>query len=363
MICSIFRGCHKALGENLIGKSKWKWMALVAVLAALVLLAWWGLRDRGFDWAVFWATLRGLDPGWLAAASILALCTYVGRALRWAVLIRPVKPQPSIWNLTVATTIGFTAITLLGRPGEFVRPYLIAVKERVPVSSQLAALLLERIYDLLMALILFGFALSRVRQSEVQAGPALSWVLAAGGWTAAAIGVACLAMLVLIRQFAEPMRHRLLDALRFLSEERYARAERLVNAFVQGVESTRSGRSLLLLTGYSVLEWVLIAGTIMAVVRAFGHVLPFGLVDVLIFMGFLAFGAVIQIPGIGGGVQVVSVLVLTELFSVPLEAATGAAMIIWVITFVVIVPPGLLLALREGINWSKIKEFEREVGQ
>ena len=38
---------------------------------------------------------------------------------------------------------------LLGRPGEFVRPYLIAVKERVPVTSQLAIWVLERIFDLL----------------------------------------------------------------------------------------------------------------------------------------------------------------------------------------------------------------------
>ena len=328
MICSIFRGCHNPEGENLIGKSKWKWMAVVAVVAAMALLAWWGLRDRGFDWAVFWATLRGLDPLWLGIAALLALSTYFGRALRWAVLIRPVKPHPSIWRLTTATAIGFTAITLLGRPGEFVRPYLIAVKERVPVSSQLAALLLERIYDLLMALILFGFALSRVRQSEIHAGPGLSWVLAVGGWAAAAIGVVCLAMLVLIRHFAEPMRRRLLDGLGFLSAPRFARAERLVNAFVQGVESTRSSRAILLLTLYSVLEWVLIAGSITAVVRAYGQVLPFGLVDVLIFMGFLSFGAVIQIPGIGGGVQVVSVLVLTELFAVPLEVATGAAMVL-----------------------------------
>jgi glycosyltransferase 2 family protein len=334
---------------------------LAAALAAVVLLAWWALRERGFDWAVFWSTLARLDWVWLVVAALLALATYLGRALRWMVLMRPVKPNPSFWGLASATAIGFAAITVLGRPGEFVRPYVISLKERVPLSSQLAALLLERIYDLMMALILFGFALSRVRDSEVQAGPALSWVLAAGGWVAAGIGVACLVVLALIRNYAETMRTRLLDALRFLSATSFARAERLVNAFVQGVESTRSRRSLLQLTGYTVLEWVLIAGCILAVVRAYGDTLPFGLVDVMIFMGFLAFGAVIQIPGIGGGVQVVSVLVLTELFRVPLEVATSAAMVLWIITFVVIVPVGLALALHEGLNWRKLKDLQREV--
>lgn len=349
--------------EKAITKSKWKWVALVAALAATVLLAWWGLRNRGFDWEVFWSTFRALDWGWLAAAMVFALSTYVGRALRWAVLMRPVKPNPSILGLTSATAIGFAAITVLGRPGEFVRPYLIAVKERVPISSQFAALLLERIYDLLMALMIFGFALSRVRYSEVRVGPALSWVLAVGGWTAAGLGITCLVVLLLIRTYGNAMRLRLLEALRFLSEGRYARAERLVNSFVQGVESTRSMKSLVLLMGYTVLEWILIAGSILALVRAYGTALPFGLVDVLIFMGFLAFGAVVQVPGIGGGVQVVSVLVLTELFRVPLEVATSAAMLLWVITFVAIVPIGLVLAFHEGLNWSKIKQLEQEVGE
>ena len=40
--------------------------------------------------------------------------------------------------------------------------------------------------------------------------------------------------------------------------------------------------------------------------QAFGAALHFGWLDVLIFLGFLAFGAVVQIPGVGGGVQVVA---------------------------------------------------------
>lgn len=353
-------GVPPPLEESLIAKH-WKWAVMIAAAAAVVLLAWWGVRERGFDWAVFWSTLRELRWGWVAASIALALSTYLGRALRWQVLMRPVKANPSFWGITSATMIGFAAITIFGRPGEFVRPYLISAKEQVPLSSQLAALLLERIYDLMMALVLFGFALSRVRYSEVQAGPALSWVLATGGWAAGAIGVVCLVVLVLIRNFATPMRDRLLAALRFLPEKRFARAEQLVNAFVQGVESTRSRQALALLTSYTVLEWILIAGSIMTAVRAYGSVLPFGLVDVFIFMGFLAFGAVIQIPGIGGGVQVVSVLVLTELFRIPLEAATSVAMVLWVITFVVVVPVGLISALAEGLNWSKLKQLEQEV--
>ena len=91
-------------------------------------------------------------------------------------------------NLLSATVIGFTAITLFGRPGEFVRPYLIARKEQVPVTSQFAAWVLERIFDLLMALLLFAFALTRVQSSDLHVGPKLTWVLAAGGKAGGALG-------------------------------------------------------------------------------------------------------------------------------------------------------------------------------
>ena len=115
---------------------------------------------RSFDWKLAFASLERLNWGWLLLTIVLILASYYGRALRWAIFLKPLKPNPSIVNLLSATIIGYSAITLFGRPGEFVRPYLIAMKEGVPVASQIAAWVLERIFDLLMALLVFGFALS-----------------------------------------------------------------------------------------------------------------------------------------------------------------------------------------------------------
>jgi glycosyltransferase 2 family protein len=298
---------------------------------------------------------------WLAAASGSVLAGYYGRALRWRVLMRPVKRDPSLWNLFSATVIGFTAITLLGRPGEFVRPYLIASKEKVSTSSQMAALVLERIYDVLTVLAIFGFALGRVRRSDAALGPALSWVFATGGWLVGALSIVVLALLAAFRHFSAAMRRRLLDALAALPEQHFKRADRLITAFVQGVESTKSQKAMLLVVWYTAIEWATIAVTVFCVMRAFGGALHFGWLDVLIFLGFLAFGAVVQIPGVGGGTQVVSVLVLTQLFRVPLEISTSIALVLWFISFVVVVPVGVALALHEGVRWRTLKQLEPEV--
>jgi len=331
------------------------------VLAGVLAVWLLGARSplRGFDWNLAAAAMARLRWPWLLLSLFMALASYYGRALRWAVFLKPLKARPSIRNLLSATLIGFTAITLFGRPGELVRPYLIAIKERVPVSSQFAAWFLERIFDLLMALLIFGFALTRAHTSGAHVGPRLAGVLAVGGRFAAYTAVALLAVLVSLRHFAEPLRRRLVAALRFLPEARFLKLEKLVNAFVQGVESTRSDGALLLVLIYSVLEWALIAACFECLARSFfGASLSF--VDVLVLLGFVSFGTVIQIPGIGGGMQVVVIVVLTELFAVRLEVATAFAMLVWIITFVAITPVGLGMALKEGLDWRSLRQIGRE---
>jgi uncharacterized protein (TIRG00374 family) len=336
---------------------------LLALWAVLLLIAVYLLRSElrksGFHWSVFAASLARLRMPWLLAAVALALATYPGRALRWAVLLKPLRPKPDMRKLVSATVIGFTAVTLLGRPGEFVRPYLIAVQERVPFSSQLAAWVLERIYDLLIVLAIFGFALSRVRH-VTDAGPALSWVLEIGGWMVWVLSAACVVMLALIRQYSEAMRQRLMEALGFLSEHHLDRAGRFLKALMQGAESTRSAKSIFLLVVYTILEWTLITCCFYCTAMAFGGEVHFTFADVLIFIGFVSFGAVVQIPGIGGGVQVVSVLVLTKIFGFSVELASSMAVLVWLVTFVVIVPFGIALALHQGLSWRKLRELERE---
>ncbi len=337
--------------------------ASVAAAAAVVWFLHAQLASRGFDWNLAAAGFVRLRWRWLALSLVPIGSTYGVRALRWSVFLKPLKARPSLRNLLSATVIGFTAITLFGRPGEFVRPYLIALKERVPATSQFAAWVLERIFDLLMALLLFAFALTRVQASGIQVGPKLEWLLAFGG---SIVGVACvsiLAILLSFRHFAEPGRRRLVAFLRFLPEARFLRMEKWIAAFVQGVESTRSDGALLAVFLYSVLEWVLIAACYWCLAQAFAGLIDLNLVDVLIFMGFVSFGAAIQIPGIGGGIQVVSVLVLTELFGVRLELATSFALLIWILSFVVVVPVGLVLAVKEGLDWHSLRKIGQEASQ
>jgi len=138
-------------------------------------LAW---RNLTFDWTVFAANLR--EPQLVLARFVL--CSGI-RELFWTGcplgdFMRPgAVLSAGMWNLfKKPPLLVSTAVQLVGRPGEIVRPYLIAIREGVPLSSQLAVWFLERLFDLLVALLIFGYGLSRVKAS------------AGAGWRSAAMG-------------------------------------------------------------------------------------------------------------------------------------------------------------------------------
>ena len=70
------------------------------------------------------------------------------RAVRWKIFLKPVRPKVKTMDLVSPTLIGFTGLALLGRAGEFIRPYLIARRTDLPFSSQLAVWAVERIFDI-----------------------------------------------------------------------------------------------------------------------------------------------------------------------------------------------------------------------
>jgi uncharacterized protein (TIRG00374 family) len=341
----------------------WKKAGFVVAIAIAVVAGVLLYRFRGtpFQWNRFFSALTDVDWVWMAGSICLMLLTYVGRALRWAVMLRPLRPNLDFRGLCSATVIGFTAVTILGRAGELVRPYLIAVKERVPFPSQMAAWLLERILDTLVVLLIFGIGLVDISGRGLHLSAGLEWIIRTGGYMIAALCGVCLLFLVVFRSFAEVAEGRILAALSFLPERPLARIRETLGAFSKGMQSTRDRSVLISLSLYTALEWLLIVAAFQAMFRAFAATRHFTWMDTLIFVGFVSLGSIVQIPGIGGGVQVATIVVLTEIFGIPLEASSGLALLIWVLSFVIIVPFGLLFAFHEGINWSKFKHLPEDI--
>ncbi len=122
-------------------------LTTAVVLAILCVLVYFQVQHwRSFDWARFRAASH-VNLLYIASAIGLIYITYVLRALRWKVFLEPIGDSRTAM-LVPPTFIGFTGLALLGRPGEFIRPYLIARKQGVSFSSQIGVWTIERIFDI-----------------------------------------------------------------------------------------------------------------------------------------------------------------------------------------------------------------------
>jgi uncharacterized protein (TIRG00374 family) len=341
-----------------------RWLLLLAAVLALAgLLVWSVLTNpqwRTFDASLFLHSLSSVDWGWASLALAAVYATYLVRALRWRSLMTPVKPHARLWNLFSATVIGFAALGVFGRAGEMVRPYLVARKEAVPVSSQVGVWVVERSFDTLTLLVTSGFALAQLDPAALGSSPVLGRVLHLGGSAIAFTTLAVVALLVGLRNLAEPATGWLLRRLQFLSPARRTWVERTLATFVDGSRGLRSLRTLFACSLYSLAEWILIALCYGAVFNSFSGGLRLSLSQLLIFMGAVMAGSMVQIPGIGGGIQAASLLVLTELFAVQPETAAGIALLVWVFTFLAVVPPAIPLILYEGLSWRQLRRLDLE---
>ena len=169
---------------------------------------------KTFDGNRFWATFGEADWGWLSLAAGTIYGTYLVRALRWKVLLEPIKPDASLGNLLSATVVGFGAVGILGRPAEIVRPYLIARKEQTPISCQLAIWVIERSFDTLILLAGLALALGQMHIAPSVSTPALpDW------WNplTRVVGVTAVGLLVLLlvlRRYYDDLSARLVERLR-----------------------------------------------------------------------------------------------------------------------------------------------------
>lgn len=115
-------------------------------VAVTVILLWWALR--GVSFGAVWAQIRQGDPLLLTAAVAVATLGFLIRALRWKVLLEPVRADTSLGSRFAAVSIGFMANNVLpARVGEFARAYALSRMEPLSASAAFGSLVVERFLD------------------------------------------------------------------------------------------------------------------------------------------------------------------------------------------------------------------------
>ena len=137
---------------------KHQWIVYVVGAIFLGALVWLVHTRVHFQWSVFLDQLQHVDWRRIVLGVAMVVFCYWLRAARWAVLLKPQKKVSSI-VLLGSQVIGFTAVALFGRLADLVRPYLVARRTNLPLSSQIAVYTVERMFDLGAMALIFSSAL------------------------------------------------------------------------------------------------------------------------------------------------------------------------------------------------------------
>jgi uncharacterized protein (TIRG00374 family) len=295
--------------------------------------------------------------------SILAIYgCYAIRSLRWKVFQQNLGPShfATIYRLTLA---GFSAVFLLGRAGEPVRPLLLARKEKLPVSGMFGIYVLERLFDLASAAVIAAIGLLLFRASAHSGGTASKLEVAARttGLLFSAGVVGAVAFLVYLRLHGTALLERRLQEWVKARGWRASVAGVLLG-FAHGVQAIRTWKDLTLSIVYSVAHWLLVLLVYLWVSHSFGGTLGrLSMGDAMLVMAFTLLGSAVQLPGVGGGSQVASFLAYTAIFGVEGEPAAAASIVMWLITFAACSLAGVPLLIHEGFSLGKLREMaERE---
>jgi uncharacterized membrane protein YbhN (UPF0104 family) len=332
-------------------------LAVVIVLAVLVFL----FRSRvHFDWVTFWQQLRYVSAGHVFAGIALIYATYYLRAVRWAVFVSSTK-KVSPTSLLGSQFIGFTAVALFGRLADLTRPYLVARRLGLSLSSQVAVYTIERMFDLGAAAVIFSCALAFTpkglphHEVFVKAG-----VLSMGATIAIAVFAGAVRVAgPTIARFAR-------GTVGLLSKSAGESIATKIVGFRDGLNALSSARDFGVVALLSLAMWGMIGLAYLETAHAFVHTpelsgLTFS--RAMLLMAASIGGSLLQLPIIGWFTQIaVTATAMHTFYGAPIEAATACGAILLVVTFLCIIPTGFIYSQVEHVSLKKVTQESEAAG-
>jgi glycosyltransferase 2 family protein len=308
------------------------------------------LHGASFSGAKLWLAIRNADPYLLLLSLVAIYACYAIRALRWGVFQQNLGAS-NFWPIYGMTLAGFAAVFLLGRPGEPVRPLLLARKEKLPVADMYGIYALERIFDVVSTATIAGMALL-VEKRQVPVAKMTGAVLIGG-----VIGV--IGFLLYFRAHGTAALERALQGWRASHGWRLKVAE-IVLGFARGVRIIGSLSELALAIFFSIVHWMLVFFVYLWVTHSFGGKFEqITAADALLLMAFTLAGSVFQLPLAGGGSQLAAISVY-KFLGIETEPATAVAIVLWLITFAACSLAGVPLLIHEGWSLGELKRMAEE---
>ncbi len=202
----------------------------------------------------------------LLLTTLVVLTSHFIRALRWRVILQELKEHVSVVDTWGSVMVGYLFNNFVPRLGEVVRAYATGRLEEISVSGVLGTIVLERLFDMLSAGILFGVALFMYHGDLIASFPFLrvaGVVLVAGSVVIGAV--------LYIASISEKFQRTILRFVEAVFPAKVARkAEDIFLSFLTSFKLLRSGKHVAIITLYTALIWIVYIYTMYIPFFAFG---------------------------------------------------------------------------------------------
>ncbi len=327
----------------------------LVVLIVLIGLGTYAYYHVNFSFATFRSQLALADWRKMGIGLGAIYLAYVFRGVRWALLVRPNKKVP-LFSLVGTQVIGFSSVALVGRVADLTRPYMVAKKTGLPLSTQIAVYIVERLFDAGSMALIFS---SVILFSPAGALPHPE-IFKKVGYYGLAGTIAGALFLWLIRVAGESVATFFEKAFGVLSKNFGQAIGEKIRSFRTGLDTLRTFGDLVTTLAISLAMWGLITVAYFETARAFvasPELAGLTPAQGLVLMVSSGVASVIQLPIVGWFTQIGAVAaVLSNLFHVAPEPATACAAMLLVVTFLGVVPIGLIWAQFEHVSLRKVAQ-------
>jgi uncharacterized protein (TIRG00374 family) len=348
-------------------KSYRKYIEFAALCLLATALLWW--FGRNLDWREVGQRVSSANPYLLVLAVSIICLAYGVRALRWGALLKPLV-HARLPDLFAATTIGFSAVFLIGRAGEFVRPVVLPMRDpRVRPSASLVTILVERIYDMMAVALMFALNLIWFRPvvtSEISFSRVR--MVGFGMLVATILGVIFLTWYRKRSAWLIDILERHVTRWSFIPQRVTRLVMRMLEQLSQALRVLVNARELAETIGWTVLLWFGVALANFLVMRAFG--LRVGVSETLFVLGWSLVGSLVPTPGGAAGAFHAATAAGFLFLGVEKELAAAVSIVLHLVDFGPAVLFGVFYAIRGDLSISRLRtlvspgqDFENPVGE
>jgi len=336
-----------------------QWIVALVIVAAIAALLVWGHDRIHFDFRAFRDQMALADWRVIALAVGCIYTAYLFRSVRWAFLMRHNMRVPPL-SLVGTQVIGFTAVALIGRVADPVRPYLVSKKTGSP---------LERLFDFGAMALIFSVAMIWVPSSQILSVTGKSKIVAVlaanhpisavlfARFSGLAITMLGGLFLVAIRFSGSVIAAFVENVLGVLSQKLGRSVAAKIRSFHAGLDTMRSFSDFAVSLSLSLAMWMLISVAYFATFKAFSaQELAHISFPICVLLMIASGGAsIIQLPILGWFSQIgIVALAIGGILGASREAATACAATLLLVTFLSSIPIGLIWAQFENISLRNV---------